>query len=786
MLALHRSHPLQIGLVVVVLAMSALGFIPLFGGPGYEISLGAGILLGFVVAICTALSVLPEGDAALIDVLSRGLAVGGALASAAWLTTLVHGARVGFCDVRTGTESFALGPGVGALLAGAWGVVAGEVARRRKRRRLWAVMLAIVGPLGSILFSVGRFYTSPMIFAYDPFVGYFSGTLYDTLIDFSGLVSYRAGSAATLLFAVVLALHLVRDEGGGLRLRSIGRPGLAIVGGAAALASVLANVYGHKLGHWQTSATIADTLGGRTEGVRCSVVHPRSLRKDDVDRFARDCDAHVAVLERWFGAAGPPRITAFLFENSGQKGALMGAADTFIAKPWRREIYVQSAAYPHPVLGHELAHVIAGAFGQGPFKVAGKLGGLLPDPGIIEGVAVAAEPPEGDLLPQEWARAMKDLGLLPRLDHLFTLGFLGENAGVAYTVSGAFVGWIRERFGADAMRAWYGGKPLPEVTGSSWADLEARWHEDLGGRAPLPPAARGVAKARFDRPAIFGRRCPHVVDACRARGDRLRGAGDHEGAVAAYDELLGLDPHDDGTRVAIARTRLHEPGREAEGAAALALIADDPKVLRHVRDRAVEDLGDLALAEGRGADAAARYADLLERTLDEDAKRTLEIKTQAARDDALRPGVVALLIGHGNRGPDRAMAMELLREVALSRDADGLAWYLLARQYLNGGQYDEADARLDRALAAPMGLLRVRIEAERLRMLSACAVGDGPRATRAFAQYAAHPEVSAARRGAARALVERCAGAAPPETAYDGASPGRAAGSPGPAANGGR
>ncbi len=659
---LHRTLPILIGLAVVVVAMGALGFVPLFDGPGYESALGAGILLAFVVSVSVALAVSRE-VATPIDVLSRGVATGAVFALAAWLTTLAHGVRSGFCDALMGSEAFALGPAAGALLAGVWGAVAGEIARGARRRRLWAVLLGVLGPLGSILLSVGRFYGSPMIFAYDPFVGYFSGTLYDTLIDFSGLLSYRAGSAATVLAAVVLALHLRRDARGRLRVRGIGRPALAVAGVLAASASLLANIFGYKLGHWQTSATIAAALGGRTEGTRCSVVHPRSMRPADAERFARDCDAHVAVLERWFGApfldwGRPGRITAFVFESSAQKGALMGAADTFIAKPWRREIYVQSAPYPHPVLGHELAHVVAGAFGQGPFKVAGSLGGLLPNPGLIEGVAVAAEPPEGDLLPHEWAKAMKDLGLLPRLDHLFALGFLGENAGVAYTVSGAFVGWIHEGFGAAAVRDWYGGRPLPEATGVSWADLEQRWRDDLDAQV-LPASARAVAKARFDRPAIFGRRCPHVVDACRAHADQLRNGGDYEGAIAAYEQLLTLDPHDQGTRLAIARTRLRE-GAADEGEAALARLAGDAAVSRHVRDRAVEDLGDLALAEGRGDEAVAAYRELATRTLDEDALRTLDIKMAAADDPELRPAVVALLIGSGTRGPDRQLAMELL------------------------------------------------------------------------------------------------------------------------------
>ena len=53
-----------------------------------------------------------------------------------------------------------------------------------------------------------------------------------------------------------------------------------------------------------------------------------------------------------------------------------------------------AAPYPHPVIGHELAHVLAGSFGEGPFRVAGAAGGLVPNPGLIEGVAVA-QPRQG-------------------------------------------------------------------------------------------------------------------------------------------------------------------------------------------------------------------------------------------------------------------------------------------------------------------------------------------------------------------------------------------------------
>src|SRR5690606_14621288 len=121
----------------------------------------------------------------------------------------------------------------------------------------------------------------------------------------------------------------------------------------------------------------------------------------------------VRAVEATLGARGPARIRAFFFRDEHDKKRLMGAAHTYVAKPWREEVYLQVAPYPHPVLGHELAHVIAGSFGRGPFRIAGAAGGWLPNPGLIEGVAVAASPHDDDLTDAQWARAMMQIGILP-------------------------------------------------------------------------------------------------------------------------------------------------------------------------------------------------------------------------------------------------------------------------------------------------------------------------------------------------------------------------------------
>lgn len=45
--------------------------------------------------------------------------------------------------------------------------------------------------------------------------------------------------------------------------------------------------------------------------------------------------------------------------------------------------------------------------------VAGKLGGVLPNPGLIEGLAVATSPDDDELTDEQWARAMMDLKIDP-------------------------------------------------------------------------------------------------------------------------------------------------------------------------------------------------------------------------------------------------------------------------------------------------------------------------------------------------------------------------------------
>jgi len=728
LLAFWRTIPLprRVALVVVFVLLAAAGFLPLFGGLGYESCVASGVVLPSAAAIATAIELSGRSDIAPLTCVARGVGTGLLLALVAFVTAVLHGLRVGTCDFWGGATLFVLTAGLGAPLGGLWGAVVAESCRGRKRRRLACVLLALAGPLGGIAISVVRFYGSPMVFGYDPFFGYFSGALYDTVVDVRAeLWTYRAGTLATLTGGALLASALLRTTEGKLVLRPLrGNPPAIVrlvLGVAAMVTSVALCAEGPALGHWQTAASIAAALGGRASGPRCDVVYPDSLLADQAALLVRDCEQELAADERRLGTHLDGRLTAFVFQNADEKRRLMGAADTSIAKPWRREVYVQMSGFPHPILGHEVAHVVSGSFGHGPFRIAGGLGGLLPNPGLIEGTAVATSPDDDELTDEQWARAMLDLGILPSIRELFSLSFLGENSAKSYTVAGAFVTWVLDRWGTEVLRAWYVGGSIEGLTGASWASLEEQFRVALRELA-MPAEATSYAKAKFERPSVWARRCPHVVDALDRRADQCRDEHRYAKAVTLYDAALARDPHDWHARLDRARVDMGHSDEERGRAALAGLVADDGTP-RTWRDRAAEALADDDLARGRGERAAESYRALAARTLDEDVARTLEVKALSVDNPPARRAIVDLLIGEPGRPVDTWLGALAIGQWA-EETHEPLAGYLVGKNLALHDQYARAATWLDRALDAGVPSMRIGRELLRQRAVCACALDD--------------------------------------------------------------
>lgn len=723
---------------LVAAAGLALCFVPLFDLLGYEFSfalalvasLGAGLqaaALPSALRACPPPSPSPSPIARAIGAAS-GAAVGLLIVPLACITA--NALRVPNCDLGEGLAFFAVLPLPGVLYAAAVGLACGTMLARR-----WATLAFLAVFLGSVGWSVARFWATPAIFAYDPFAGYFPGTVYDEVVEIRApLLTYRAGTLAATA-AILLALFALSDPELRLRrARARARP--VVLAGALSAAAVALAIWGFgpELGHRQSAETIARELGGRTTGRRCIVHYPEALPREEARRLAADCDFRVAQAEAQLGAHLPGRLRAFFFADEAQKRDLQGAADTYIAKPWRREVYLQLSEHPHPVLKHEVAHVVAGTFGRPPFRIAAGAWGLVPIPGLIEGAAVAVGWERDQLSAHQWSRAMLELGIARSAEDVLGLSFLGRVAAQSYTLSGSFCRFLLDRYGARRFRILYATGDFRRAYGREARALTREWRAFLE-TVPLEPADLVAARARFDRPSLFGKPCAHENAQLRARVRALQAGGNDTGAVPLCERIVDNDPASVRDRVALLRA-LVRAGRLAEAERTARAMADDERLGEAANRDAAERLADLAWMRGRSDEARRGYEALLVEAPTEDDARMLTVKALGAADPALAPTLRAFLLDEGRPAP-APIAVYLLQGLLVRLPDQPVVHYLLGRQLWNQSEPALARPHLQ---AADRGGLPARLAAENLRLLGQCEwLGGDPRSARVTFERLADP-----------------------------------------------
>jgi hypothetical protein len=211
--------------VLLALAAVALASLPLLGVLGYESSFVLGLLAALSAAQVAAVRVVRARQvsrgirsplATVMGLWARGALAALSLLFLPLLVLSANALRVRNCAFVEGLGWFALLPAVSALTGAAAGTVAGLLLRSR----VGAALLATAAVLGSLALGVVRFYQSPPVFGYDPFGGWFSGSLYDEALTISPLL--LAARALHLLEAaslLLLAAALCDAERLRLRLR---------------------------------------------------------------------------------------------------------------------------------------------------------------------------------------------------------------------------------------------------------------------------------------------------------------------------------------------------------------------------------------------------------------------------------------------------------------------------------------------------------------------------------------------------------------------------------------
>ena len=563
-----------------------------------------------------------------------------------------------------------------------------------------------------VAFSLYELDATPGCVSYGHFFGYFPGSLYDELISIPlPFLFMRMATALGLLVLTCALLAHRRVDTGLLQRRALaGAWPLSMLALLAGVCVVAASTQRKELGQATSREHIIEILGGHYASKRCDLYVPRELRQDDVQRLADDCDFRVRQMEHFFGVAQKQRIAVLAFRHAGEKKQLMGAAATNIAKPWRGEIYIEAGEWPHSVLAHELAHIVAGNVGMGPMRITGRMFGLIPDLALVEGVAVAAawsSSAPGGMTPHQWTRAMLDLGIAPRLHDVVGTGFLGQQKRLAYTYVGSLIRYIADVDGSRAVRALYQSGDIEAALGRSLDKIEAEWHAHLK-RVPFPESSQALAAFRFSGGSVLSTVCPHTRAELKQELGGLLASADDGAAQAMCRKVLEIDPTDVGVRATLVAL-LSRSGDPKRSAAELAIIAANPGNAAVVAG-AKQMLADEAFRRGDVDAARALYRELIDAPQDRDALRQLQVKRLAM--DATPRGqrlIFDLLIGEPGRGADGASAVYFARELRSER-SDGLPLYLEARQLFFQKRFAESIALHDEALR--LALPTVELEAE--------------------------------------------------------------------------
>jgi hypothetical protein len=687
---------------------AVLCFIPLFNVLGYEFSVAVSVILWLAGGVFIA-AVSQAGR------LRRNQVPPGAIFKAVFILLLVpiiisaaNAIRVTNCSWPDGVAFYMLIPCVTGFILAAFASAAVAI---RSPAWLSIVFWYLAGGL-EIGWRLLEIYRGPQTFFYSHVIGFFPGPLYDEALRAGWpLSAFRAGSLLLGCMLLAAALFFLR------RIRTVPAV-LAIACCAAAFGLLQAN--GDKLGFVSGRMLLERELEGLHRTARFDIRYQQDPSvKRDIQALAAMHEFHLSEIEKVLGIRFEGRIVSYVFKGPAEKKALTGAGPTNIAKPWLREIYVNLEQFPYGTLRHEIAHVVMGTFPANSLKIPGRLGGIIPNIGLVEGAAVALEFEGPDLMHHQMARVMLDNDLLPDMEKIFAVtGFYSLSAGRAYSAAGSLMRWLLETEGPGRFIEVYKSGDLEKTYSRPIAGIVDSWKKFLG-KVPPDIAAEGFWSSQFRRPAIFGITCAHEAASARHKAGEnvLKGR-----PGAALEELRSLCKSAcAGTdRKMLAEVRW-KTGDLESGIREMAALVETAGLEQRIKADALDWLGMAEWERGDTTMARHWFGELDLMSLDLGRRRTADLHLEAVGqpDPVLRD----LLMEFYLEDSDPAVRPVVLLDIIRKYDSYWPASYLMGRHLFNRSEYFMAVPYLQKAAGMwpdRSGLKSDTVGRENMRLLGVC------------------------------------------------------------------
>jgi len=483
----------------------------------YPLSLLASPIVAMLAAV---MGVIDARRRPLCSSLTRGFVQVGVgtvlLALPAALTSLWLGA---VCEPLYGLLFLLLGP----MCSGWMGLILGHTLGSVLRPGLALVLLPLL-LIGSVAIALAEFVWSPGVRFYGTLFGLYHGAVYDEAVFVE--LPYLWLRIWNLSGALSLIATLIAYQRSDRRWWT--------VAGLAALFWIGGGLGGTSFGFINSTSRVEAELSGTLD-----TAHFRLRFKPDgkaarwAPLMALDLEYRGQQILEFYDLPEPTgKVTAFIYETPQHKASLMGAGRTSIAKPWLRQVHIHTHSVGGRLLHHELAHALLADASDSIIGMPTDTMGL-PRPGILEGAAVAVERGGETLTTHQWARAMRDVGLLPDMPAMLEqFSFWSQSSSRAYTACGSFIRYLVESRGAAPFQELYRGAGFARAYGVPLESLLAKWHEYLDSM-PLSADDLELAEFAFARPPVFQRQCPYAGGRCLRRSQKAAGRG-HGQEVASH------------------------------------------------------------------------------------------------------------------------------------------------------------------------------------------------------------------------------------------------------------
>ncbi len=409
------------------------------------------------------------------------------------------------------------------------GIQAGHLARIISFRHYYLQFFLLIA--GFTIVSLLEIYFYPQVFTFNPVIGFYPGTVYDELIEFTGKIFFfRVYNMLFFAASIFLIGKLKNSDSLNKFWNLIKKNRLAQFSSSFLITLIFFLIYwiiNLTTGFAYPVKAIENALGGRLETDHFIIIYPKSIPRDMVANSAMHHEFYYNEIKRDLNVAPAGKITSILFADDSQKKQYTGTANADISKPWQNCVISDFSNYDR-TLKHEIVHAFSARFGGRIFKVAYGFNPLL-----IEGMAVAIENQFDDNNLYYSAFMIRHFNKNLSIARLFKgFNFFGQASSVSYVYSGAFIKYLIDRFGVEKAEELYTNPDFEHIYGRNLQSLQS----DFEGYIDSLPFVYNQYKAKlyFAGKPIFLKKCPRYVAYEMKKGNEYFADRDYGNALKTF------------------------------------------------------------------------------------------------------------------------------------------------------------------------------------------------------------------------------------------------------------